>query len=358
MPRGVLTTVAAVLLSTGGCYRTGGGDEAADRSPGAVSGNDTDSETGTDPRGDTDSSTCQGGTRGGNAILDEQARVADLEGYRGVAGNLTVTGSVESLDRLGCLTHIGRSLRIEGSLLRDLDGLQNVETLQTVEIQNTPVLREVRLDGLSETGALTVASNNALRRIDLPNLVSLGSELADGAVYISQNDALDSTDLSGLETAGKLWLIANPALSTIDLSVLRTLERDLYLQQCDALGILSFPRLVGMGALQLYDTRLETLALPRLEIIDNSVSINSTALTAIELPALTTVSGTFSVSANEALSTVGLPALSSVAGFFSISRNPRLTCDMDNLLAGLSVDGHVSVCDNGPDEGCGPAECL
>lgn len=83
---------------------------------------------------------------------------------------------------------------------------------------------------------------------------------------------------------------------------------------------------VVTGLVQVYNTALESVALPRLESAGGLSIEDNTDLSSVLLPALASVSGDLSITLNPALTTVAfMPVLVSVGGGLTVYDNENVT---------------------------------
>ena len=208
--------------------------------------------------------------------------------------NVLISSVADMSDICPCYASISETLRIkdltDGT---DLTGLSCVEDVGELVVTNSDSLTS--LDGLeslvSISGDLTLEGNDALG--DLTGLI--GVETIGGALTVNSNPLL--TDLSALssltEIGSVMTLTANDAMTHIGLDALEGVGR-ISISDCP-----SFEEITSMTSL------VET----------PSIDIEGCGeLTAIELPALTSISGDLYLFNNDSLATVSMPALTYVGG--------------------------------------------
>jgi hypothetical protein len=167
-----------------------------------------------------------------NITLTSQAGVDNFQANHGpcdkVTGQLRISGEdIRDLQGLQSLETVLGSLLIEdNNLLTNLDGLSGLTIVAidgsfNIEIQRNAALQNIDgLNSLTTTrGALIIHLNNSLSDIrGLSNLAELGPML-----HIAANPALTTLDgLEALSTLSTLGLVNNTALS--DISALSNLE--------------------------------------------------------------------------------------------------------------------------------------
>lgn len=99
----------------------------------------------------------------GDYLIEDMEDVEGLAGYPVVSGNLTINGSVTSLDGLQCLTTIEGSLVIGSTDLVTLDGLNSLETINSsLFITSNESLEDILsgLESLTTIGGFMIISDN------------------------------------------------------------------------------------------------------------------------------------------------------------------------------------------------------
>lgn len=142
-------------------------------------------------------------------------------GYLFVGGNdqlLTFTG-LDGLRELGSYLHVTQNPSLQN--LDGLDGLSEIGDFLIVD--NNPSLTNI--DGLSQVPgspqALRIESNASLTDLDgLSGIKGVSDELA-----IIGNDSLsDTSGLAGIQAIGGLYVQANPSMTSLDLVSLQTVD--------------------------------------------------------------------------------------------------------------------------------------
>lgn len=208
---------------------------------------------------------------GGNAELSS---LASLAGITGFSGSLEI-GFNPKLADLGPLADIlapnMARLSISGlPLLPDLQGLESVETLGSLEIRDNPGLVDLSgLDGLSSVSADAWLVGNA----KLASLDGLQALTEVGGLQIEGHPQLASLDgLQALAQAARLRLEDNPKLTSLTaLESLNSISEHLEIGYCDAMGndalidLHGLENLTTLGGLSLYQNdALQSLsALPQ-----------------------------------------------------------------------------------------------
>ena len=192
--------LAIFLLSGIGCQRVdnpGGADAASD----IDSDGDTDTDGDTDSDSDIDTDDCLWGEFfDGDHSIFNAASLAELKGYVGVDGTLTVmTLLLEDLDGLYCLAEVtGDLILLSNYEMISFNGLQQLETVN---------------------GDLHIAKNDFILNLsELGNIQTIGARL-----IINENEALEDIDALFNLTflGGNLSITGNPNLATCQAENLR-----------------------------------------------------------------------------------------------------------------------------------------
>ena len=315
----------------------GDGDADADGDGDSDGDGDGDGDSDGDGDGDADGDSdgdvvCDQGVWSGSYAITDQASMAALEGYVGIAaatpddpGSLVIDApDVTELLGLHCLQSVEGTLVIgESAAVVDLSGLSSLTEAGGLSIRNNSSLTSLSgLPALTLLGDVTIEECSALTEISFSNAD------VDGFVRIQMNESLTTVELSSLTTARPdLDISGNGALTSLDLGSLTTAEH-VFLLDNDALMTLE-----GLESL----TTVEGL----------TIDFND-ALTTLEgLESLTTL-GSLHVHDNDSLEHLGLSSLTHVEVEFDIARNPTLpTCEAENLLAQLdSSPAGVEIAEN------------
>ncbi len=182
---------------------------------------ESDEQSGPD---DADSVTCNKGVFQGDVCYDEDyvlncpvSELVLLEGYTEVTGLLAIDGmDVVDLGSLYCLEKVGHLVIHENPLLKTLDGLENLVSVDGfVEIMRLDSLQNIdALDSLATVGELIIEDVPLLENLDgLTNLKAVGE-----GFELRSLPAL--TDLNGIENslteAGWVVIKGNELLSTCE----------------------------------------------------------------------------------------------------------------------------------------------
>lgn len=266
---------------------------------------------------------------------------SDTSGRQTYTGDYTVSNQRE-------MEFIGGFTAITGSL--------------TVRAPTITALELPRLETIS--GNLRISGNDALISIEAPAL-----SLVNGDVTVTANDALE--DLDGLVSlariGGDLRVSANPGVTSLSWPALEDIGGSLALGR-DTGGAEGSVERVAFEALATIDGTLQVLnsaALEALELdavteVGGLFVSGNPDLPALSLPALANLDGFLTVSDNDALGALALPALTRVNGTFRVTDNPALPeCLVNALLGRLRIAdyrGEATV--EGNDERQGPCAEL
>jgi hypothetical protein len=318
----------------------------------------------------------------GSLSLSTQGEEDALPLITDLEGDLTVSGSVSNLRRLGCLRTVDGGVTIKSTTaLANLAGLDQLEQVQgSLTLSENDALTSLdALHDLSRIGGdLTIADHPLLADID-----GIEGLARAGEVYLARNDRLENLEgLSGLVAAGWLKLVANPLLGDLEgLRNLRTLAPGILLREAPSVTSLAGLRnLTTARMVYLYDTGIFSLeGLGPVEpgaglglTVDQNASLRSLAgldpalkelrMLQIDgnpvledcrgLEALETV-GDLSIQHNSALSGLeGLEALTTVHDSITIAENPVLpSCQAERLAQRVDTP-NVYVFENDANAAC------
>lgn len=230
--------------------------------------------------------------------------------------------------------------------------LPALASADAVEVYDNPGLAGLALPALTALPSLSVLRNATLASVSLPALEALTA--ADAESRIAENPALAAVDLGLLSAAGWLTLDLPEAVTSLDLTRLAAVGR----LGVVAPGLTTFglPLVTSVDELAVRGANLTTLDLGALASVSGRLSLATTALTALELPALTGVGlalGVTTASRRDdpqtpedeagtpsALAALRLPALRSVGFELTISDHPALA---EVALPALADAGGLAV---------------
>ena len=231
---------------------------------------------------------------------------------------IIATERVTHLANLGCVCAVEGSLRIEGTALVDLRGLNPMSWVGELEINGNPQLEDLR--GLEQLtwvyDRLTIANN--------PQLVSLrGLDGLDSAGWVTL-DGLDSLQtLDALDPFTETWelrLSRLPALRTVDgLGKLRRVN------QIELRYLPALESLEGLGDTDIEVFEVGLLDLPALDSFDGSGFSGRLVGLTLERVGLTDFSGLERVTSLGRLELTELDRLVSFEGLESVTTIDSLT---------------------------------
>jgi|GEM_PF-6673697 len=307
---------------------------------------------------------------GGDLRISSQAEI-DTFNYTEVEGNLfieeAVPGTITNLHGLRSLTKISPGApgeySYDGALviqlntaLKNLDGLENLRSVVTIEMNGNAIENINGLSGITLAQDIGIGNNHHLKNLDgFSNLDSVSSYFS-----IMYNDSLESLEgLSGMLSALRVEIAGNPLLESLKgLDNLRSTEvlminDNVNLKNVDGLaGLISIGRknltpyypglyISGNPSLQNLDGLSNlTYIYPLIEITDNA------SLTSVRgLINVSSSPKTITISGNNTLPDIdGLNNIKALTGFedtyrdgtFIISDNPMLK-NIDGLSGIESV---------------------
>jgi hypothetical protein len=278
----------------------------------------------------------------GDFAASDAARLEELRGFDEVTGSVTLTGAIDDLSALECLTRVGRDLELSSLRVRSLRGL---EALQHVEGS----LIVERLDSLVDLRALSAVESvgDDLRVWANPLLATLsgleGITHVEQVVVSSNPQLADLEGLSGLTTAGTVNINRNTSLTNVE--GLRNLV------SCALLALWDLQSLTTLEGLRnLRGAQVEITTAPELRTLHGLEQISGATVMIHWLPQLRDLSGlgtveALSVGGNAMLESLdGIGGVSSSAGFIWLELNPNLV-DI-GALASVTECGFISVENN------------
>ncbi len=269
----------------------------------------------------------------GSVLLQTQAEV-DAFGEKNITainGNLII-GRQSGMDSIISLTPLNRLKTISHVLTiyptykgKDLTGLDNIEKI----------------------GALKIDNLNAIEKVDLPSLKEAGS------VYIKSTAEI-FVYFESLETVKQSIDLLAP-LAEVALPVLKSIKGNLQLysgtNNPTLIQKLSLPELVEVGDLifTLFNNATK-LELPKLENVNNINLLGLQKLNFVTVPKLHTITGVFNLPGAIPLSELSFPSLVKAGGFniqtssLSSFEAPLLEEITENIyVGGIKTDGIKSL---------------
>ncbi|MEO8845838.1 MAG: hypothetical protein ABI591_28650 [Kofleriaceae bacterium] len=154
-------------------------------------------------------------------VLETQDDVARIAGCRTVTGLVVRSGATLDLAPLHELEAIQGDFVVGPTVGIEEVALNRVRTIDgAVRVSKNPSLRGLFLPRLEQAGRIFVEANGALTTIALPRIASIR-----GAMVISDNHSLELITAGELVTVGhELVVIDQPKLTLLELSKLTTVE--------------------------------------------------------------------------------------------------------------------------------------
>lgn len=247
----------------------------------------------------------------GNVTLNNAGDIAALTGFDGISGNVTVGGGLTSLVGLEDLRYVGGDFNIISSLLVNLDGIDNLTTVNgNFTIQSNSSLIDVdALTSLYRVTDLQILNHTSL--VDASGMCPCLTTVGDDLV-ISGNSALTSMEgaFPSLTTGGYIDISSNSSLVMLPtFPLLTSLSGNLYLAYNTSTS----------GNVAMFPTLLS---------VNNGISlIGSPGSDIPYFPALTTAYtvNIFSASGSFTLGASHFPNLSNVSNQISIDSNIGLS---------------------------------
>ncbi|KAL9042218.1 MAG: hypothetical protein Q9180_000761 [Flavoplaca navasiana] len=279
----------------------------------------------------------------------------EVTNVRTITGNLTVTSAI-SLSRLtfGSLESVGGFELGDLTLLSELSMPQLTEVSQ-LNFTALPALQTLDFGGrgltraesilITNTGLSSLMGINNLQQVDTFNInnnevlqnVSLQVTSITNALRIEANDRYQSGPTASfplLETATNMTF---RNCSTISLPALKNVTEDLGFYG-NTFEIFSAPNLTSAGGLIFVDNpQLTNISLPQLTSINATYQIaNNTELKQVDgFTKLSVVKGALDFSGN--FTEVQLPALTQVQGAFNLQSSARIDCTAFDELSSTNV---------------------
>lgn len=239
--------------------------------------------------------------------------------------------------------------RIKGNLivnshqsleLLEFPGLKQIEG--AARITYNDFMQELRFPALEDIKhGLILIHNNALESIDLSKVDSTGM------LFFQSNESLEEIRLNDLEWIGS-WtgedegysdmsfnLSENPNIQIIYLPGLKSIESDMTISKNLGLKEIRLPNLQALGGdfeLDKHST-VEQLNLPKIKSLGGSLEINSMDnLLMISMPQLERVEGNLQVRYNNDLEDLKIPSLKMIGGNCLASYNSLGTNNINQLI--------------------------
>lgn len=271
-----------------------------------------------------------------------------------VMGNLVI-GAPSGKDSIGDISALTRLTKVAYGIVvnptykgKDLQGLRNIESAGSIQIEDCKYLEEVKLNALTTVHQDFVIKGKRIKQITAPSLTVINGTLDLAKTSIS------SMTFPKLQVLGSLTYDGSEDLGTISLKELRTIRGDLRLTNLKSLGFLGIQSLERIGG-QLKLTNLPnlgSLSLPHLSHL-MALEMDKINLTDLALPALTGLNS-LSISNAPTLARLNLSSLTEVKEKLSLVSCGIQSLDqvgvkqigglltLENLTSLSSLEGFIS----------------
>jgi parallel beta-helix repeat protein len=292
-------------------------------------------------------------TNVGNVTLSTQAQVNAFHSggfkYTAITGSLTIDGNgnastggdAAGLDPITNLCNLSELVSVTGNVvIRDFNVANNPTTLGDLAKLTT-------VGGSLTIGSTNALDNNLFTAVSLPALNAVGGTLtvnnntvattvsiptafpaASAAISVLNNADLQTLTLGVSSTTGNVTINTNgPDVATITLNALTSVGGSLTMNNAAA------------------HASAATISLPLLTSVTTSANFTRTAAGALNLPMLSAIGGTLTVSTNTALTSINIPtAFPGATTAVSITGNTAL----QTLTLGVSsTTGNIAINTNG-----------
>ncbi|KEF51958.1 uncharacterized protein A1O9_11948 [Exophiala aquamarina CBS 119918] len=254
-----------------------------------------------------------------------------LNGIVTITGDLSVAygsdiGSLSASD----LVTIGDTLSISNNDLLTSLNFPALENVDTIDINGAPNLTEFKSTiGISNVSSIQIIETG-LMDIDWVKSVNISR------LEVEQNPVLSDIFLPVVNGLGSFTFARNGPAMKLSLASLRSAYNLTFshVQTIDLLSLESVTHSLGFIA-----NDLKTLSIERLSKLDDLMVWNNTALSQLDLPSLTNVSGDIVTNGNSAMESLSLPNLARVRG--DIALNGSFT--NISMPALVDVQGNVII---------------
>lgn len=242
----------------------------------------------------------------------------EVQTVKTITGNLTVTGAI-SLSSLtfGSLQSIG-GFELGGLTVLSELSMPQLAQVQQLNFTALPALQTLDFGG---TG-LTKASSVLITNTGLSSLTGINNLQQVDTFNVNNNQALQNISLQVTSISKSLDIEANDGYQTGLTTSFPMLETamNMTFRNCSSI---SLPALANVTEdLGFYGNTMETFAAPNLTSAGGLIFVDNTALTNISLPQLTSINATYQIANNTMLKQVnGFTKLSVVKGALDFSGN-------------------------------------
>ncbi len=247
--------------------------------------------------------------------------ISELQGSLTI-GSVTGSDSITSLEPLSGLKIITAGLVINPTFSgRNLNGMENLEQVGSIEIESVNKLQEVSFPSLRSIILGLTITKSKITSLEFPVL-----ENVDNSITLKRNDSITQINFSSLKSIVKDFIIeggGNAAkLTAISLPLLENIGGDMSLTSLPELESVSLPELEMASSIIIYSNdKLETIAMPKLQKSFKDLKIYSlNLLTELDVSSLSFIGGVFYLGNLPLIANVDmLGSLTTVGGKFTLN---------------------------------------
>ena len=235
-------------------------------------------------------------------------------------GNIRFENNSGSFSLLAPKLDVIGSANIASNNIQQIDMLfgagGNVE-IESLQIQNNPILNSISFDGLGNADDILIAWNESLDTLNLPNLLTAGD------VEVSNNFFLSSITMDKLSTATSISINGSHLLEAVNFPQLESMEGLFSVYLNSGLLDISMDKLSSASFINITsNTSLEQIAMPALVSVNNLGISSNELLSSLDLSKLEDFGGDFGVFMNPLLSSINIDAFAtSTDDVFSLNGN-------------------------------------
>ncbi|KAI8074431.1 hypothetical protein BC940DRAFT_231244 [Gongronella butleri] len=252
----------------------------------------------------------------GNVVVDQTGLMEfTLRGVELLEGNLIIHSN-DGLQKVNMphLQAINGQLRLTSNKVLHTLNMPMLSILRQFEMSVHPALKDLRFPmGLNQVDQFTV-TDTTITRIEGLNMNRIRTLSVTNNIYLKQVSAANLT-----RVMGHITLSANSAALVADFNKIRELD------------VGTFRNLAGLG-------------LKDLSMVTGDLSFISNSFEQLELPSLSRVAGTLTLSENIRLSKLSMPTLSHLGGALSLASNTELASinafpKLEEVVGSLDIVG-------------------
>ncbi|MFV0554401.1 MAG: leucine-rich repeat protein [Mangrovibacterium sp.] len=270
----------------------------------------------------------------GNVTLTSQAEVDAFaeQGLTVIDGNLIIgkaaatasEDTITDLSALNSLQEIIYNIVINKTYVgKDLAGLSNLEKIGGVKVESVDSLENISFPNLKTIGTNVNIVNSKLKTISLPALTQVGES------FCLKSDSLTTAEFDELLTIGESLTFNGATATNGSVSTMKTIAFPKLQSVGDAFTLSGWgeaykvelpalTRVLGTATIS-YLTTLETLDLDVLNEVGGLAISNMTALSIINAPKLDEVNGDLSVAGVTSLLSVSFNSIKNISGSLTLN---------------------------------------